>query len=48
MSKKFHPLKISRIVRETADAVSIHFEKPADGSYDYLPGQYLTLKIEEI
>ncbi len=46
MSKKFVPLKVKKVHRETAEAVSISFEKPNDGTFDYLPGQYLTLKLQ--
>ena len=44
---KFHNLKISDIVRETADAVSIAFEVPniLKSEYIYKQGQYLTLKF---
>ena len=45
---KFHSLKISDIVRETADAVSVAFEVPAQlkQEYKYKQGQYLTLKFK--
>ena len=39
-------LKVKRIVRETADASTIVFENPGDGSFNYKPGQYLTLKMD--
>ncbi len=42
---KFVPLKVIRVVKETADASTIVFEKPLDGSFTYKPGQYLTLKL---
>lgn len=44
---RFHPLKVSEIRPETADAVSIKFEIPATLQPEYLfkQGQYLTLKI---
>lgn len=42
---KFVPLKVLRVVKETADASSIVFEKPNDGSFNYKAGQYLTLKL---
>jgi ring-1,2-phenylacetyl-CoA epoxidase subunit PaaE len=44
---KFHSLKVFDIVRETADAVSVAFEVPANlkQDYKYKQGQYLTLKF---
>ncbi|MCT4560087.1 MAG: phenylacetate-CoA oxygenase/reductase subunit PaaK [Crocinitomicaceae bacterium] len=46
MTPHFHTLQIKDIRRETEDAVSISFEIPANlvENYQYLPGQYLTLK----
>lgn len=46
MVAKFHPLTISDVRRETADAVSISFEVPEAlrDDYRYTPGQYLTLR----
>lgn len=43
---KFYSLKVSRIIRETADTVSIEFEVPADlkNVFEYKQGQYLTFK----
>ena len=46
MSLKFVPLKVLEVIRETADANTVVFEAPADGSFAYLPGQYLTLKFD--
>ena len=45
---KFHSLKIKDIRQETKDAVSISFEIPENlkKDYKYLPGQYLTLKVD--
>lgn len=43
---KFVPLKVKRIVKETSDASTIVFENPGDGSFNYKPGQYLTLKMD--
>ncbi|MBL7882646.1 MAG: 2Fe-2S iron-sulfur cluster binding domain-containing protein [Bacteroidia bacterium] len=44
---KFNSLKVVDIVRETADAVSVAFEVPANlkQDYKYIQGQYLTLKL---
>lgn len=43
---KFVSLKVSNIIRETPDANTIVFEKPAGDGFDYKPGQYLTLKVD--
>src|SRR4051794_21764552 len=42
----FHDLRVSDVHRETADAVSLAFDVPPPlrAAYDYLPGQYLTLR----
>ncbi|MCK6650107.1 MAG: FAD-binding oxidoreductase, partial [Bacteroidia bacterium] len=44
---KFNSLKVVDVVRETADAVSVAFEVPANlkQDYKYIQGQYLTLKL---
>ncbi|MGB0885032.1 MAG: 2Fe-2S iron-sulfur cluster-binding protein [Chitinophagales bacterium] len=44
---KFHSLKIKDIKKETKDAVSISFDIPENlqSDYAYLPGQYVTLKV---
>ncbi|MBX3103013.1 MAG: ferredoxin--NADP reductase [Bacteroidetes bacterium] len=42
---KFVPLKLRQLVHETDDAYTLQFEKPAGSEFDYLPGQYLTLKV---
>lgn len=43
---KFHPLKVQDIRHETEDAVSVAFEIPQDleNDYQFIQGQYLTLK----
>lgn len=45
---QLHELRVSKLVKETADAVSIFFEIPTHlaGDFDYEPGQYLTVEIE--
>ena len=45
---EFHKLTIKEVKQETADAVSIHFDIPADNTeaYRYKPGQYLTIKVQ--
>ncbi|MFE3176587.1 2Fe-2S iron-sulfur cluster-binding protein [Amycolatopsis sp. NPDC059090] len=37
-------VRVTEVVRETADAHSLVLE-PVDGSFDYLPGQFLTVRI---
>jgi 3-ketosteroid 9alpha-monooxygenase subunit B len=45
--RHYHDLKVSRLVRETADAASIVFEIPADlaDEFRYKAGQFLTLEV---
>lgn len=42
----FHTIRIKEVVKETPDAVSVHFDIPENirEEYRYKPGQYLTLK----
>ncbi len=46
MSPTFHSLTVKEVRRETADCVSVCFETPESlsGNYQFIPGQYLTLK----
>lgn len=48
LNKGFHSLKIAEVRRETADAVSIRFELPANlrEAFAFQAGQHLTLKAE--
>ena len=48
MDKNFYPLKVSRVVQETEDTVSLVFDVPADlkETFEYKQGQYLTLRFE--
>lgn len=43
----FHKLKIALVKRETKDAVSVSFQIPDSltSKFNYLPGQYLTLRL---
>lgn len=43
----FHTLKIKEVRRETANAVSVHFDidDSVKSDYQYQPGQYVTLKL---
>ncbi len=43
----FHSIQIKEIVRETPDAVSVVFDVPEHlkSTFNYLPGQYLTLSV---
>jgi len=45
---KFHKLKVAAVNRETNDSVSVVFDVPAElkSNYNYIPGQYLTLKLQ--
>ncbi|HRG88341.1 MAG TPA: ferredoxin--NADP reductase [Chitinophagales bacterium] len=44
---KFHKLKISAVKNEIAEAVSVSFDVPESlkANFNYLPGQYTTLKL---
>jgi ring-1,2-phenylacetyl-CoA epoxidase subunit PaaE len=44
---KFHKLKVTEVKNEIADAVSVSFHVPDElkSSFNYLPGQYTTLKM---
>lgn len=48
MSNTFYPLTISRVVKETEQAVSLYFSIPSDlqDTFSYTQGQYLTLRFE--
>jgi ring-1,2-phenylacetyl-CoA epoxidase subunit PaaE len=48
MTPKFHALTIQEVRQETDDSVSIAFDIPSElrGNYEYLSGQYLTLKAD--
>ncbi len=47
MSNTFHKLTVSKVIKETDEAVSISFDLPASLQDDFIykPGQYLTLKF---
>ncbi|MFN8298131.1 MAG: 2Fe-2S iron-sulfur cluster-binding protein [Chitinophagales bacterium] len=44
---RFHKLKVAEVRNETADAVSVSFQVPDElkANFNYLPGQYTTLKL---
>ena len=48
LNKGFHPLRIAEVRRETAEAVSIRFDVPAQlrGAFAFKAGQHLTLKAD--
>lgn len=48
MSRKYHPLKVSKVIKDTRDAVSISFEVPAElkEEYKYKQGQFLSLQLD--
>ena len=41
----FVNLKVKEVVRETEDAVSIHFEQPETGNIEYKSGQFFTVIV---
>ncbi|MDV3128573.1 ferredoxin--NADP reductase [Mycobacterium sp. 21AC1] len=41
----FTPLRVKHVVRETPDAVSLVFDRPAISDFGYLPGQFVTLLV---
>lgn len=43
-----HNIRVREVIKETEDCVSVSFDIPNDlqSSFDYLPGQYLTLETE--
>ena len=43
MAVKYFHLKVKEVVRETSDAVTIHFWQPLSEQIKYQPGQFLTL-----
>lgn len=43
---KFYQLVVDKVIHETADAFSICFQNPDTEVFNYLPGQYLTLKVQ--
>ncbi|TAE37660.1 MAG: ferredoxin--NADP reductase [Runella slithyformis] len=43
MAVKYFHLKVKEVVRETPDAVTIHFWQPLSEQIKYQPGQFLTL-----
>lgn len=45
MSKHFYQAEIARIQDETAEAYTIYLKNPDPEVFTYLPGQYLTLKV---
>ena len=44
---QFHSIKVSEINKETSDSVSVSFDIPENlkSDFDFIPGQYLTLKM---
>lgn len=40
------PMRVARIVRETADAVSVFLEEASGAPLLFLPGQFLTLEVD--
>jgi ring-1,2-phenylacetyl-CoA epoxidase subunit PaaE len=46
MSLKFHPLRVQAVIAETDKAFTVKFQNDDPETYQYLPGQYLTLKLD--
>jgi len=46
MALKFQKLQVHKVVRETPDAITIFFQNPDKEVFNYIPGQYLTLRTE--
>ncbi|MCB0724556.1 MAG: ferredoxin--NADP reductase [Ignavibacteriae bacterium] len=48
MSRKYHPLKVSKVVKDTKDAVAISFDIPSElsDSFKYKQGQFLSLQLK--
>jgi ring-1,2-phenylacetyl-CoA epoxidase subunit PaaE len=48
MSRKYHPLIVSKVVKDTKDAVAISFNIPDDlkEEYRYKQGQFLSLQLD--
>jgi ring-1,2-phenylacetyl-CoA epoxidase subunit PaaE len=42
----YHKLKISQIKSETSDTCSVYFEPTDERFYNYLPGQYINLRVK--
>lgn len=42
---QYYELGVKEVVQETKDAITIVFEKPAEGEIDYKSGQFLTLIV---
>jgi ring-1,2-phenylacetyl-CoA epoxidase subunit PaaE len=45
MSTRYHKLKVTNIVKETPDTISVYLQQPAQSNIAYKPGQFLTLLI---
>lgn len=47
MSRKYHPLRVSKVVKDTKDAVAISFDIPDElkDEYKYKQGQFLSIQL---
>ena len=43
---RYRPLTITKLVRETPDTTSVYFAPEDKNFYDYLPGQFLNLRVK--
>lgn len=48
-AKKFYPLSVSKVVRQTENAISVYFDIPTalKNTYQYKAGQYVTLRVKK-
>jgi len=48
MAKRFHQVAVSDLIKETKDTISVKFSIPEElkETFNYLPGQYLTLRMD--
>jgi ring-1,2-phenylacetyl-CoA epoxidase subunit PaaE len=45
MSTRYHKLRVTNIVKETPDTISVYLQQPSQSKITYKPGQFLTLLI---
>ena len=45
MSTKYHKLRVTNIIKETPDTISVYMQQPAQSKIAYKPGQFLTVLI---
>jgi ring-1,2-phenylacetyl-CoA epoxidase subunit PaaE len=45
MSSRYHKLKVTNIIKETPDTISVYLQQPNQSKIAYKPGQFLTLLL---